>query len=211
MNFETWKLEQLELGNLIISICKRYKGDLVGKWKRKYSSKLSNSKTLNREFTLTFEEYLYKCFEAGLICPTQIGQKRLDYQLGRYKDQGGYTIDNCRFITQLENMKELSKYTNLSEISIKVNNKKLENGTHNFLNIKPWNNHNATINSLEVWSKANECYNWWIENNNGYKILMREFNFKSSVSCNTLIKKFKSGWIPSKDPDWFYWSKINKL
>ena len=58
------------------------------------------------ESTLTFEQYLIKMQEAG-IRPFDLGNKNGHYQLARHKDIGGYTQENCRFITQEENSKEL--------------------------------------------------------------------------------------------------------
>lgn len=200
--FEEWKLEQLSLGNLKLSTHGLCKDSYVGKWKRKYTNKKMNAKVNNRIFTLTFDKYLYKCFEAGLTCPTKIGQKIDNYQLSRYKDKGEYTIDNCRFITKLENQRERDEHFNCSENALKCNSIKVKNGTHHYLNIKPWNHPNCTINSLEVWSKAQECYKWWLKTNKGCGYLLKEFNFKSQIACKNIINKFKSGWIPTKDKNW---------
>lgn len=54
---------------------------------------------------LTFQQYLDKLVEAG-ISPSMVGNQSHQYNLSRYGDQGVYTVDNCRFITRLENLKE---------------------------------------------------------------------------------------------------------
>lgn len=54
---------------------------------------------------LTFDEYVSKLIEAG-ITPHQVGRTNGSYQLGRITDSGDYTIDSCRFITQVQNLIE---------------------------------------------------------------------------------------------------------
>lgn len=201
-SFTYWKEKQIELGNLIVSIHLNCRHNYIGKWKDKYSSTKGRAIYHNIEFTLTFDNYLYKCFEAGLNSPIQIGKKPHNYQLARYKDLGGYNIDNCRFITVLENQNERNEHFDVS----KEMKKRVENGNHNFLEIKPWNHYNCTNNSLEVWSKAKECYDWWIKTNKGCRKLLNQFDFKSEIACRNIIKKFKSGWVPNEDKNWINWS-----
>lgn len=78
-------------------------------WHKKYSYLRLNSKG-KREFKLTFEEYISLAVEAGLTSPSQIGLESHKYQMGRIGDQGGYTWGNCRFITGLENKRELAMF-----------------------------------------------------------------------------------------------------
>jgi len=56
---------------------------------------------------LSFNEYLQKIIDAG-ISLSQIGRTHGSYQLGRHTDQGDYTVDSCRFITQVQNLAERS-------------------------------------------------------------------------------------------------------
>ena len=194
MTFEEWTQEQIELGFLKVStINTRYgrKGNLVGKWKDKYNWKKNNSIACNREFTLSFEEYLYKAYQANLNNPNQIGPKSNSYHLGRCKDLGGYTKHNCRFITHKENTKERDKYkiNNLYNLNKEVN---------------PWHNNMANEESKKVWAKADEYYTWWLETKGGYISLQKKLNTKTRA-CRTLIEKFKKGWIPIKDSNWLEW------
>ena len=220
-NFEEWKQEQLKLGNLYYSKAQRNKGSLVGKWKIKYSTKKNNS---NFEFTLSFEDYLYKAYETKLIDPSQIGNKKDQYQLGRYKDKGGYTKNNCRFITKLENIKERNTHFNIKVHSTKIAKKRIQNGTHNwmylakervkagthnFLDVKPWENTAATDSSLEVWASADKVYKYWLESKVGSRALVFYFNFNSRSACINIIKKFKEGWIPMNDNNWLSWRENN--
>jgi hypothetical protein len=55
---------------------------------------------------LTFMDYMFLASEAGLLHPSQVGIRSHQYQLGRYGDRGGYSLNNCRFITCRENRKE---------------------------------------------------------------------------------------------------------
>lgn len=233
MNFEDWKLEQLELGNLWFSTSSNQfskRQSLTGVWKLKHSNKMINANNNNIIFTLTFDEYLYKCFEAGLDCPNQISKKGDStkiFQLGRYKDLGGYTIDNCRFITMQENLLEKLEHNNEAnkKISKSLSGRTLNNKHKNNIsitrknlskkgklpvnNLPPWGNFNSNNKSLEVWSKAPECYELWIKNINkryGRICLNRDLNLASPKACQNMINKFKSGWNPSKDPDWKNWS-----
>lgn len=40
------------------------------------------------------------------ITPSDVGNKKNQYNLSRYADTGSYTIENCRFITRRENEDE---------------------------------------------------------------------------------------------------------
>lgn len=54
---------------------------------------------------LLYSEYLDKLKEAK-ITPSQVGNKKNQYNLSRYNDIGSYTKENCRFITREENWNE---------------------------------------------------------------------------------------------------------
>lgn len=56
--------------------------------------------------TLTFRAYLEMIRDAGLR-PGMIGVKSGQHQLARYKDQGVYSPENCRFITREKNLEEM--------------------------------------------------------------------------------------------------------
>lgn len=55
--------------------------------------------------TLTFEEYLNKQRSIN-IKPSQVGNGEGQYNLSRYKDEGPYTKESCRFILRIENIYE---------------------------------------------------------------------------------------------------------
>ena len=72
---------------------------------RKFINKRVNAKKEGIPFNLTLEEFRCLVEEAKLL-PSQLGYTGEGYVLARYKDQGDYSKNNCRFITQLENAHE---------------------------------------------------------------------------------------------------------
>jgi hypothetical protein len=54
---------------------------------------------------LSFDAYLGMIVEAGLR-PNMVGKRRGQFHLARYKDEGSYSIGNCRFIPQEQNQQE---------------------------------------------------------------------------------------------------------
>lgn len=75
-------------------------GSLPGK----FSRKKSNAKRKGIEFLLSYEQYVHLVESAGLVA-SDIGRKG-GYDLARYGDEGPYSIDNCRFITHGDNIRE---------------------------------------------------------------------------------------------------------
>lgn len=57
----------------------------------------------------------------------------------------------------------------------------------------------------EIWSKADYYYQIWIENEKCGSWRMRTI---TGVMLEKLLKKFKTGWIPSEDKDWVKWSNL---
>jgi len=93
-----------------------------GKLYERYLAKKSNDRYHEkRGFDLTFEEYCQLVKEAG-IKSSQLGIH--GYVLARYNDEGRYAVGNCRFITQLDNLKER-----------KVSDKMRENGRSSGLRV----------------------------------------------------------------------------
>ena len=83
--------------------------------KRQNSSKTNKGRRIDVDgnpiqFLLTGEDMISLCEEAG-ITPSQIGNKRDQYNLSRFGDSGHYTRDNCRFITKQENTLEKHRTT----------------------------------------------------------------------------------------------------
>ena len=60
MSFTKWKEEQISLKNMRLSLKPTFPGEFSGKWKSHWTLKKARSKYRGTEFTLTFEEYLYK-------------------------------------------------------------------------------------------------------------------------------------------------------
>ena len=205
--FNKWKEEQRLLGNLKLPNKYNKKLNKIT-WKTKYQK--ANSR--GTHFLLTFEEYLYKAYEAGLTCPSQIGTKGNQdrvYNLSRFEDKGLYTVENCRFITAAENRRERDSHHNWSEKSKKSANYLVEQGIHPWQNVLPWEHPSTTRDSLEVWAKAAICYEWWLNTNLGYVTLKKHFNLKSRKACIHLIKKFKNGWNPKEDNNWISFFNLN--
>ena len=111
MTFDEWKAHQVDVGLLSGSrrrdcICYPYTTK-VG-WGKKYQSHIVNCQTQGKVTKLSFNEYLYKCFEANITID-QIGKSGNSskvYQLGRIDDTGEYTVNTCRFITMKQNSAE---------------------------------------------------------------------------------------------------------
>jgi hypothetical protein len=73
--------------------------------RRKWRTKLRTSELRGLSVNITYDQYKDLMVDAG-IQPNQIGTGEHDYCLARYKDLGHYTLGNCRFITNHENMLE---------------------------------------------------------------------------------------------------------
>lgn len=75
----------------------------------KYYQKKRDAKERNIMFVLTFEEYCKLIYDAG-IKTSDIGWGKTSngnhYVLARYHDIGPYSVGNCRFIPQSQNMYE---------------------------------------------------------------------------------------------------------
>ena len=75
----------------------------------KWQAKKDDAKRRKIDCTITFEQYIQMMSNAN-ITEDMIGTHSNAYQLARYKDQGIYSIENCRFITRTENLKELFEH-----------------------------------------------------------------------------------------------------
>ncbi len=90
--------------------------------RRKYTNKRHDSKIREIQFNLSYDQYKQLIEEAGILY-TDIGFGASKYCLGRYVDTGGYSIGNCRFITNTDNAIEGSK-------TKRVNDKRLGGGSY---------------------------------------------------------------------------------
>jgi hypothetical protein len=194
MTFEDWKNNQIEKGNLWYSSVtsgRTKKGDIIGICKTKYRNKEKNAKKEGLQVLLTFEEYLYKAYEAKIECPSQIGVKTSQYQLARIEDKGNYTKDSCRFLTKKQNEEEKSQ-------------------DYQLFASKPSSN----LSTILAWSLADEVYFLWKEKKLGRYKIAKHFNKREDKrfidACDRIINtRFKNGWIPTKDEKWINWRNKN--
>lgn len=94
-----------------------------GKLYNKYRYKCTNARKAKVRCLLSYKDYCDLVRKAGIVS-SQIGYKSKDkYVLGRYNDIGDYTKESCRFITQLQNVRERK----LSEETLKSFSDKLYN------------------------------------------------------------------------------------
>lgn len=73
--------------------------------RRKWRSKKQCAKRRGIDFNLTYEDYMLLLEKAG-ITYLDVGLGSDAYCLARYNDEGDYSVNNCRFITNRENNKE---------------------------------------------------------------------------------------------------------
>lgn len=76
-----------------------------GKLYQRYKNKCINAEKEGLSCDLTYEEFCQLVCDAGLVS-SKLGFTGEKYVLARYNDSGNYTVDNCRFITQKENVAE---------------------------------------------------------------------------------------------------------
>lgn len=96
---------------------------------------------------------------------------------------------------------KITKYE-LSESGRKILQKHGENNP--MYGMKPWNHPRATKITIDMWSRADEYYKWWINSGleNGQNAMARHFNEDFKMTHNNLVKRFKAGWIPNEDNEW---------
>lgn len=112
------------------------------KLKCRYTNKKVNARKENSECLLTYEQFCQLVKEAKLKSSDLGFSSGKKYVLARFNDTGDYTIGNCRFITQQENIDE-------REISSRSREQ-------SSLNIKRYN-------SLVDRHKGTEEYRKWLE------------------------------------------------
>jgi hypothetical protein len=61
---------------------------------------------------------------------------------------------------------------------------------------------------VKLWSMADHYYDLWIANDRCGYWRMRTL---TGVNLQKMLRKFESGWVPSKDSDWERWSHEQKL
>lgn len=68
-----------------------------------------SSKKRGADCLITYEQYAKLAERAGITDPDQIGKSPGQYQMGRKKDTGDYTIRSARFVTVQENHDDLTR------------------------------------------------------------------------------------------------------
>jgi len=75
-------------------------------WVAKWHALVCHCEQTNKECSLSFYDYVNLALAANIYDYSRIGKSATSMQLGRIGDTGGYTLDNCRFITKRQNMDE---------------------------------------------------------------------------------------------------------
>lgn len=101
-----WRSNKVKT-RILFMLSRKLPPEDVDIWSDKWHNKRKNAKKHDIPFDLTFEQYVNKAMEAGIKEPERIGRNIGDFALGRIGDIGGYTSDNCRFITVEQNLQEL--------------------------------------------------------------------------------------------------------
>lgn len=68
--------------------------------------------------------------------------------------------------------------------------------------MKAWNHPRQTTEGREIWSRADEFYSWWLEHKGSYMRMSKAFNYSNHVCFMSVVRYFKSGWVPQSDIDW---------
>jgi hypothetical protein len=74
--------------------------------------------------------------------------------------------------------------------------------------VKPWNHPRSTSYTRSIWAKADEIYNYWVQNNNPSYCKLHRFihnRMYDNVSIGpfmSMVKYFKNGWVPEQDLEW---------
>ena len=159
-----------------------------GKLKRKWINKCVNAKKENLECNLSFEDFCLLVYKAG-IKSSQIGYNSKDkYVLARYHDSGNYELNNCRFITQKENVHER-----------KLTEKSIENSKNNVIKMNLKNKQRIQENPESVSKAISEG----IRNSEKYKIRKEQSLKKKALEdlnkdkryCGEHNSQFGTFWI----------------
>lgn len=66
----------------------------------------------------------------------------------------------------------------------------------------PWNHPRQTDVSRSIWAIADECHNWWSQGHGSYSKMSQKFGNGPAYVFARMVNRFKSGWIPTGDPEW---------
>lgn len=66
----------------------------------------------------------------------------------------------------------------------------------------PWDNPAATPKSKETWYFADTVYSYWFHNKQGVRKTIKSFLNLNYWTVDSMIRKFKTGWIPREDKTW---------
>ena len=74
--------------------------------------------------------------------------------------------------------------------------------------VKPWKHPRATAYTKSIWSSADEIYEVWLQNDKPSYCRLHSLVRGSMYDSKTIgpfmnmVKYFRSGWIPTQDPEW---------
>ena len=72
----------------------------------------------------------------------------------------------------------------------------------------PWDSTKGTDYHKEIWSMAQEMYDWWLpldktkREGHGNRKMAKVFNQKAVSTHGNIQRKFREGWIPNQDSEW---------
>lgn len=93
-----------------------------------------------------------------------------------------------------------------SEQAAKYQRKRVADGTHHCLNVRPWNHIRQTDETIELWSRAVTYHSLWMSGL-GYVASAKKLGFtKPKKTHQNMFKLFDKGWNPLTDESW-----INKF
>lgn len=69
----------------------------------------------------------------------------------------------------------------------------------------PWKHHSFTESSRQVWSRAEEAHAIWSVDNCGYVKLAKKMNQPDTMAHESMVRRFKLGWVPSECDQFLTW------
>lgn len=77
--------------------------------------------------------------------------------------------------------------------------------------VRPWQMKFLTELQLETWSEAQTIYSSWAEiSGAGLKTMCKNFPNLAKWSIDSMIRKFKEGWVPELDEEWIKFNENYK-
>jgi hypothetical protein len=117
---------------------------------------------------------------------------------------GEYDVMYKREVTVETKLKlvEVRKSWVLSQESrVKLSKDRKGNGNPMY-GVLPWLNPASNTSSKFTWLFAGEAYNHWLNTQQGVKKMSRFFTNLNYWTLDSMIRKFREGWIPNHDTEW---------